>query len=110
MLNKMKDLTLSKTAKIAINTQIEKYVKLTELSLNSKEKSLNMTIEMRGESTAVELSIDKYILSEENEKHFIQLQGIQTSRLWMSAIAKEYLENKTFKIPNKYVKVIKTLI
>ena len=110
MLNKMKDLTLSKTAKIAMNTQIEKYGKITELSLNSKEKSLLMTLEMRGESSAIELKVDKYILSQSEEKHFIQLQGIQTSRLWLSAVAKDYLENKTFKIPNKYVKVLKTLI
>jgi len=110
MLNKMKDLAISKTAKIAINTQIEKYGKVSEISLNSKEKSLEMTLILKGENEAFHLSIEKYILSQKEDKHFIQVQGIQTSRLWMSAIAKDYLENKSFSIPNKYIKLLKTLI
>jgi len=110
MLNKMKDITLAKTAKIAINTQIEKYGKLSQLSLNSKEKSLIMTLEMRGEDTPIEIKINKYIISQEGEKFFIQVQDIQISRLWLFTIAKDYLEYKKFKIPNKYTKIIKTFI
>ena len=110
MLNKMKDLTLAKTAKIAINSQIEKYGKVTELSLNSKSKSLSLSLALKGETSELEISIERYILSQKNDTYSIQVQGIQTSRIWLSALSKEYIENKNFKIPSKYMKVLKNLI
>ena len=110
MLQKAKDLALSTTIKVAINSQIKSYGELLEFKLNSKLKSVELKLFMKGEHDAFTLTIDKYEFSQKGDDHFVKLQGIKNSRLWLNAISNDFLEGKEFQIPSQYVKVLQVIM
>ncbi len=110
MFKKMKDTTLSKAAKIAINTQIKEYGKMLKLNLDSKQKSIEMEVMLDGEHEPLSVHVRNYEMTEENGKHFLKVHGVTTSRAWINTMASSYLEGKTFEIPAEYAKILKVIV
>ena len=110
MLQKAKDLALSKTVQIAINNQIKPYGEVLEFKLNSKVKSVDIKLFMKGEHDAFVLSVERYELFKKDEKYFVKLHGIKNSRLWLNALSNDFLEAKEFEVPAKYVKILEVII
>ena len=110
LFSKIKDKTLSVTAKIAINTQIKEYGKMLKLNLNSEEKSIELEVMLDGEKEPLTVKVDNYALEEEQGKYFLKIYGVETSRAWINTIASSYLEGKSFKIPAEYAKMLKVIV
>ena len=107
MLKTMKDKALSTGAKVAINQQISKYGKVTQLQLNSKFKSIKMDILLDGESDSVSVSIEHYEITEENH---LKINGITTSRKWLNSLTYDYIEGKEIPLPVEYATMLKALV
>ena len=110
MLKKIKDATLSKGAKIAINNQIKEYGKILKLNLDSTQKSIEMEVMLEGEHEPLSVHVKNYEMTEANGKHFLKVHGMTTSRVWINTIASSYLEGKTFEVPAEYAKMLKIVI
>ena len=110
MFSKIKDKTLSATAKIAINTQIKEYGKMLKLNLDSKEKSIELEVMLEGEKEPLSIKVEHYTLEEENGKFFLKIYGVETSRAWINTIASTYLEGKSFEIPAEHAKILKVIV
>ena len=110
MFKKMKDTALSKTTKIAINRYLKEYGKMLKLSLDSENKSIDIEVLLEGETEPLSVKVERYELAEENEKYFLKLYGIETSRAWINTVADTYLEGKAFEIPEEHAKMLKMIV
>ncbi len=110
MFKKMKDTTLAKAAKVAINIQIKEYGKMLKLNLDSTQKSIEMEVMLEGEKEPLSVYVKQYEMKEENGKHFLKLHGVSTSRAWINTVASSFLEGKTFEIPAEYAKMLKVIV
>ena len=86
----MKDAALSKGAKIAINNQIKEYGEMLKLNLDSEKKSIEMEVMLEGEKEPLTVTVEKYAMTQEGEKHFLKIQGVKTSRAWINTVASSY--------------------
>ena len=107
MLNTMKDRALSTGAKVAINKQISRYGEVTDLQLNSKNKSMKMDILLDGDSDSISVDIEHYEITEENS---LKISGITSSRRWLNNLAYDYIEGKEIPLPVEYATMLKALI
>jgi len=110
MLKKMKDATLSKGIKIAINMQIKEYGKMLKLNLNSQEKTIDIEVMLDGEQEPLSVHVGKYELTEKGDIHFLKIHDVVTSRAWINTLVSNYLEGRTFKIPAEYAKMLKIIV
>ena len=110
MFGRMKDVALSQGAKVAINNQIKEFGKMLKLDLNSKEKSIAMEVMLEGEVEPLSVTVKKYEMIQEGERHFLTISGVSTSRAWINTLASSYLEGKRFEIPAEYAKLLKVVV
>ena len=106
----MKDMALSKGAKVAINKQIESFGEVTALSLDTKNKSVELDVMLEGELATLHVSVGKYEITGEVGRKKLRVSEISTSRKWINTLAAKYLEGKSFDLPDEYAKSIEALI
>jgi len=110
MFAKMKDLALSKTAKALINSQIKEFGEVLGLDLNSTNKSIELEVKLDGEASPLKVNIGRYEILKKDDKYFVKLNDIKTSRAWINTVASSYLEGKEFEIPSEYGGMIEKVL
>ncbi|OQX59194.1 MAG: hypothetical protein B5M52_03925 [Helicobacteraceae bacterium 4484_230] len=110
MFGKMKDKALTAGAKMAVNSKIKGYGEMLKLNLDSKNRCIEIEVMLDGEKETLEVTVERYELSEEDGKNFLKLHGIKTSRAWIDVVTASYLEGRAFEIPAEYVKMLKIVI
>ena len=113
-LNKVKDALLSKSIITIINVYIQEYGKLLNFNLNSLDKTIHITILLKGESDPISIDIENYSLLSENNVSHLRFDNISTSRLWMNLLLDNYLDliinNNQIEIPYKIAKILNVMI
>jgi hypothetical protein len=92
------------------NFLIKDYGKILNLSINSKDKSVGLTVDLNGEKEPLNIKISNYRVFEKNGESFIKINGIETSRDWINRVASSYLSGKEFKVPDEFVKILNMVI
>ena|SRR5689334_2826132 len=83
------------------NSWLKPYGQATDLKLNSSGKSLEVTVQLRGESTPIRVEVQEYELTEEQGKMFVIIKQIATSREWMTQLARNFLVGKQLEVPRE---------
>ena len=107
MLQGLKDKALSKGAKLAINNQIGEYGEVTKLHLNSKQKQIQMDVLLHGEHESISVDVEHYEITDDNQ---IKIVGVSTSRVWITSLARNFLEGKEFTLPAEYAQMIRAVV
>lgn len=107
MLHMLKDKTLSAGAKMALNSFIKDYGEIVKLNLDSKHKSMDLEIELDGESENLIVNIGHYEITKDNH---LKISSITASKKWINTLFAKYLEGKEFEIPKKYAKIVKSIV
>ena len=109
MFGKVKDMALSKGAQVALNKKIQKFGEVTALTIDTKNKSIELDVMLKDEIQNLHVSVGKYEITGEVGSKKLTISQISTSREWINTLATKYLEGKSFKIPD-YAKSIESLI
>ncbi|MBN2298746.1 MAG: hypothetical protein JXM72_09135 [Deltaproteobacteria bacterium] len=107
--HKGKDLGISKALMALGESYIDRFGKILNLRLDSKNNEIHIEIMLRGESTPLEIHIKGYTIIEEGGEHFIAAEKIHVSREWINALAREYIQGRRFKISGTYSKILEKL-
>jgi len=110
ILNIGKDKALSKAILIILNKKLKRFGTIYELKLDTKNKKITLKIGLKGELEPLLATIHRYEIKEIEDKHYLIVHGIETSREWINLVAKEYFDNERFEIPKKLVKMTKVVI
>jgi len=86
------------------------YGKMLKLDLDSKKKSLEAQIMLKGEKEPLEVKVNHYELFEKDGKYYLRLTGIRTSREWIDVLVASFIEGKAFEIPMEYAQKLKMLM
>ena len=81
------------------NGPLKPYGQATDLKLNSTNKTLEVTVALRGESTPIRVEVQDYELMDEGGKTFVVLKRVTTSREWMTELAQKFLAGKRLEVP-----------
>ncbi|MRJ02344.1 MAG: hypothetical protein GXO19_05495 [Epsilonproteobacteria bacterium] len=108
-LTNLKDRTLSFTAREAINLYLKDLGKVLQLKIDSKRNSIEVEVLLAGEEKPIELTIGRYEICREGEKYYIVVGEIGSSRRWITALARRYLEGHRFEIPENLARILQLL-
>ncbi len=101
-LNSAKDRLLASGARARLNKLIEKYGTLVDLQLNTVDRSLSLTLQLKGDQTPVEIHLHEYALSTVDGKFVLIINGqkIKTSREWLTALIHDRVGENQLAVPD----------
>ena len=107
-LNNAKDRLLATGARARLNKLIERYGTLVDLQLNTVDRSLSLTLLLKGEGTPIEIRVHEYTLLTTDGKSVLVIDGskIDTSREWLTALIRDRVVEKRLVIPENLQWVI----
>src|SRR5687767_6203429 len=95
-----KDWLIEKTAVAMLNQSvIRPYGTLSRLKLDTAARSIEAELELRGETQRVQIQVNEYELLEENGSSFFVIKSIQTSREWLTTLARDFAVGRKFEVP-----------
>ncbi len=96
--------------KAFINSKIKRIGNMLNLKLDSKNKEINLEVMLIGEEAPLTVNIGKYNLIVENDKHFLEINEVSTSRAWLNIIVEETLNGQKIELPSKLAKILKVVV
>lgn len=100
----MKDWLLSIFGEWFIRRHIAPYGRMTSFHINTKEKKIWFSAELRGETSPIQIEVN-YARRDVNGNQYIDITGIKISREWAHDLANALLKQspQTFPIPTGLV-------
>lgn len=96
--------------KIYINNKFKRYGSMLNLNLDSKNKKINLEVMLVGEKESLSINIGEYKILQENDKFYIQIDDVSTSRTWLNVVATETLNGQKLELPSKIAKLLKVIV
>lgn len=106
--NKAKDLALQHVGGwVANRLHLNKLGKVTTLRLDSEKAEIFLTLELEGETTPVDLTVQYRIV----EPTLLEVVHVDASRVWMTTFVNELVpsEQKRFTVPKVVTKALAKL-
>ena len=72
---------------------------MTTLQIDSTNKKASFDLELKGETQPVRITINQYKLTSEGGKTLIEVTDIDTSREWLTVLARQFMNGKKFEVP-----------
>lgn len=82
-----------------VEHKLNKFGNMTSLQVDSKNKTMRLELELKGEATPIVVNITRYHLSEKAGKSYLRMEGVQTSREWINLVMEEYLTRLELEVP-----------
>ena len=110
-LNSAKDSLLSQGAKARFNYLLRKYGTMLDFRLNTAERSLSVSLHLKGEENPININVREYTLVTKEGRTFVELDGrnIETSREWLTTLLQDQLGRRSFPIPDNLARFIPLL-
>jgi hypothetical protein len=99
MFSAAKDAMTGAAARKFVNDRIGRYGNVTNLRLDSKSKSIEVTCELEGEVSPVTVRIGRYEIEESAGKKFVRPMEIACSRPWLERALEDYVVGRRFEVP-----------
>jgi hypothetical protein len=104
---KAKDRVVEQLALAYLNNNLlGPYGRATELRIDSTARQISICVELKGETSPVEIVITDYELRSEANRHVAVLKGVRTSRAWLTALAENRLLNVPLKLPPQVAQLL----
>jgi hypothetical protein len=99
-----KDRLISARIKQELNIQLKRYGQVLDVKLNTREQSLQLSVELVGEPNPITVQVGKYSLTKENSELWLTIdaQTIQASRDWLTRLLQDHAGHHRLPIPRKF--------
>jgi hypothetical protein len=109
-LDNIKDKLTSITAKFFLSSKFERYGKMLDLNIDSFGKNIHLKLQLKGEDVPITIKIIDYHIVEEEDKVFIQIKRVESSKEWVSLIAEDLLIGKKIELPKQIRNTLKMFL
>lgn len=82
---------------------------MLNLKLDSKNKTMSLEVLLAGEDSPLELDVGRYDIVSKDDRFFIEINDVSTSRMWLNVLAEETLNGEKIEIPSKIAKLLKVV-
>lgn len=83
---------------------------MINFQLDPKTHSIKFEIDPKGEEGSIKFQVDKYELTNEGDKFFIEISDMKTNREWMNIAIENFLPRKKIELPAQYEKLIRLVM
>lgn len=100
MFSGLKDSLTSTAAKALLASRLDRYGKLTDLRIRSREKSISAELVLEGEEIPVTLQIERYRIIRADSGHALVVESVTVSRTWLQNLLQDLLVDKPLPVPS----------
>ena len=106
-----KDRLISERIKQELNTHLAKYGEVLDVKLNTRERSVQLSIKLKGEPDPITVNIGKYELIKEDTKLWLTFdsRSIEASREWLTLLLQDQAGRQRLPVPQKYAWAVEFL-
>jgi hypothetical protein len=106
-----KDRLISERIKHELNTHLARYGEVLDVKLNTRERSVQLSIKLKGEPDPITVNIGKYALIKEETQLWVTIdsQSIEASREWLTLLLQDQAGRQRLPIPQKYAWAVEFL-
>jgi hypothetical protein len=106
-----KDRLIGERIKQELNTQLARYGEVLDVKLNTRERSVQVSIKLKGEPDPIAVNIGKYELIKEDAQLWLTFasQSIEASREWLTLVLQDQAGRRRLPIPQKYAWAVEFL-
>jgi hypothetical protein len=106
-----KDRFISARIKQELNVQLVRYGQVLEVKLNTREQSVEVSLDLKGEPNPITVKIGKYSFIKENGGLWLTVdsQTITTSREWLTLLLQDQAGHRRLPVPEKYAWAVEFL-
>jgi hypothetical protein len=99
MFDTAKDAMTARAAQAFINMRIGRYGRITGLTLDSRQKTVDVTCELTGEREPIGIRVLGYeVLAEEGRK-FVRVTRCSATRPWLDHLLNDHLCGRRLELP-----------
>ncbi len=100
MFTGLKDSLTSTAAKSLLASRLDRYGKLTDLRIRSREKSISAELVLEGEEVPVTIQIEHYRITGSGGEYALVVESVTASRPWLQNLLQDLLVNKALPVPS----------
>jgi hypothetical protein len=100
MFSGLKDSLSSTAAKSLLASRCERYGKLTDLRIRSREKTITAELMLEGESVPVGIQVERYKIMGTSGAHTLIVERVAASRPWLQNLLEDLLVGKPLPVPS----------
>jgi hypothetical protein len=106
-----KDRLISERIKHELNTHLARYGEVLDVKLNTRERSVQLSIKLKGEPDPTTVNIGKYALIKEDTRLWVTVdsQSIEASKEWLTLLLQDQAGRQRLPIPQKYAWAVEFL-
>ncbi len=106
-----KDWLVEKAGMAMLNQAVLKpYGTLTKLKLDTTARTIEAELELKGETHPVRIEVREYELRREGERAFFVIKNLDTSREWLTKLARDFAVDKPFELPDSVKKFLPMIL
>ena len=106
-----KDWLVEKAGMAVLNQAVLKpYGAMTSLKLDTTARTIEAELELKGETERLRLHIQEYELRREGNRAFVVIKSIDTSREWVTTLARDFAVDRPFELPDSVKKFLPLIL
>jgi hypothetical protein len=99
MFTGIKDSLTSSAAKSLLASRLDRYGRLTELKIRSREKTISAELVLEGEESAVGITVESYRVGGKSGEYSLIINSVTATRPWLQNLLQDLLVNRPLTIP-----------
>lgn len=99
MFTSLKDSLSSTAAKSLLASRLDRYGKLTDLRIRSREKSISAELILEGEEIPVGIEVERYRVTGTVGEYAVVVESVTASRPWLQNLLEDLLLGKPQPVP-----------
>jgi hypothetical protein len=100
MFSSIKDSLSSAAAKALLTSRIDRYGKITDLHIRSRDKSVSVELALEGEEVPVTILIERYRIDGTSGAHTLTVEKLTASRAWLQNLLEDLVVGKPLPVPS----------
>jgi hypothetical protein len=100
MFGGIKDSLTSSAAKSFIASRIARYGTLTELRINSREKTILADVLLEGEDAPIRIEVGRYRIAMKHGEPVLTVESVRASRAWLSNLLQDLVIGRELPLPS----------
>lgn len=99
MFHSLKDSLASTAARTLLASTLDRYGKITDLRIRSREKTIAIELVLEGDEIPVTIEIERYRITGKSPDFTIVVERIMASRPWIQNLLQDLLVEKPLPVP-----------
>jgi len=99
MFTAAKDAITSRAAQFYVNSRIERYGEVRQLTIDSRQKTVEVVCLLHGDPSPLTVKIEHYRVEADGLKKIFHATSISCTRTWLQNLLSDYAQNRRIELP-----------